>query len=809
MTRTAQSLKPLSWSILAALCVVASPLAFAAEPDLISRDDDAELAQAVQAAPSVAQTTTPATTQTPGPAAGAVTLETVVVTARKREEELQQTPQAITAFTAETIKREGITSIADVAQLTTGLNFAPIFGQVVATPIIRGSAQTFGAPNVGVFLDGVYLTGKSAIDIDLADLDRIEVVKGPQSALYGRNTFAGAINYITKQPSFDPRGDFLLSGGSFGLREGRASYSGPINDAMAFRVAGSYRKHDGYFNSSLDEGEIDFEEISSFSAEMLAMPSDRLSVRARLSYTDEDSGQPASAVVRANALPRARAIIPPTTGLGLNQTFVGQLPDRQRSLSVNTTRLNEFNDYGYLEDTTRFSLTADYSFDAMSLISITSWNKRNSEYQFDGDNTVCDRAACPNFGPPIAGGFSRLATSSQIGSDTDFSQELRLQSTGEGPLSWLAGMYYYRTDSDAIQRSLSPVNSQATFGFPRIELQNRSTALFAQVSYDFNEQWGLTVEGRGERETQGFQQAPTVTVGIPPTSSSLVVFDLAQDFTFFTPRITLDYKPNDAALYYANVGKGVKTGGFNTNLRIFDNQRIYGEESQISYELGAKLSWLEDRLRTNVAMYRTTWDDQQVACQNPVNLFPGATTTQRTYVCNVGEAQIKGLEFDAQYAINEYATFQAGYSYTDARYKTFVDDSLAATLANADLPLINFNGRFLPYVPRNVFFYALNLDVPMGDDVAFFGSLTSNRATRQFLRADNLAFIRGRTVWNMRAGVRAGPWSFTGFVDNLTDDDAAVTGVRFFDAVNFSVPAPLVTWSNPRQVGVIVEYAFR
>lgn len=742
-------------------------------------------------------------------AASSVALETIVVTARKREEELQRTPQAITAFTSSDIRRNGIERIGDVANLTTGLNFSPIFGSVVATPIIRGSAQTFGAPNVGVFLDGVYLTGKAAVDINLADLERIEVVKGPQSALYGRNTFAGAINYITRRPSFEPKASVSVTGGSDGLREGIASYSGPISDQFAFRVAGRWFDHDGFFESSLDGGQIDFEESRSLTADLLFQGDSPLSVLLRGSYTDDDSGQPASEVVRANGLPRVTPIIPPSTGLGLNQTFVGRLPNSPRALTVNTTRVNELHDYGYRETTSRFSAHVDYAFDTMALTSITAWNRRDTEYQFDGDNTVCDRPSCPNFGPPIAGGTSRFATSSEDGTVDDISQEFRLTSMSDSPLQWLAGLYWYSSDSDAIQRSLAPIGSQATFGFPRIQLDTDSLAVFGSVSYAFNEAWRLSVEGRYEREDQEFTQRPTVTAGVPPTSASLAVFDLEQDFSFFTPRVVLDYKPDENSLYYVNAAKGVKAGGFNTNLRIFDNQRTYEEESQVTFEVGAKHSWFDNRLQSNAALYTTRWDDQQIACQNPASLFPGATSTQRTYVCNVGEARIHGLELDLTFAVNEYVRLRGGWGHTEARYKAFVDDSLAATLTQAGQGPFQFRNRFLPYVPRNTFFGVLDVDVPVNGEVDFFANWSLNRSSKQYLRADNLAYIDSRLLSNLRLGVRTGPWTVTGFANNLFDDNSAITGVRFFDSVNFSVPAPLVTWAPPRQVGVTLRYDFR
>lgn len=777
--------KVLSLSILAALSLTSGTTLAVAEPEAqAERTEDARTDES------------------------SVALETVVVTARKREEQLQQAPQAITAFTSADIAKNRIERIGDVANLTTGLNFSPIFGSVVATPIIRGSAQTFGAPNVGVFLDGVYLTGKAAMDIHLADLERIEVVKGPQSALYGRNTFAGAINYVTRRPSFEPRASVSVTGGSDGLREGIASYSGPISDQFAFRIAGRWFEHDGFFESSLDGGKIDFEKTRGVAADFLYQPDSPLTVLFKLSYTDEDSGQPASQVVRANGLPRVTPIIPPSTGLGLNQTYVGALPGRPRALDVNTTRLNELHEYGYREETTRFSVNLDYSFETMALTSITAWNRRDTEYQFDGDNTVCDRPSCPNFGPPIAGGTSRFATSSEDGRIDDWSQEFRLTSIDEGPLQWLAGFYYYKSASDAIQRSLAPIGSQATFGFPRIQLDTRSAAVFGSVSWAFADRWRLGLEGRYESESQTFNQAPTVTAGVPPTSASLAVFDLEQDFNFFTPRVVLDYRPDESSMYYVNAAKGVKAGGFNTNLRIFDDQRTYGEESQITFEVGAKHSFLDNRMQTNVALYTTRWDDQQIACQNPANLFPGATSTQRTYVCNVGEARIKGLELDLAYRASEYVTLRGGWSWTDARYKSFVDDSLAATISQAGLPPYQFRNRYLPYVPKNVFFGVLDVDVPLSGDMAFFTNFSLNRASKQFLRADNLAFIDARLLANLRFGIRTGPWTVSAFANNLFDDNSAITGVRFFDSVNFSVPAPLVTWSPPRQVGMTVRYDF-
>ena len=192
----------------------------------------------------------------PTPAASdpSATNTDIVVTARKREENLQSVPLAITAFSTADIKSARIERLSDVAKLTPGLTYTPLFGRQNQLPIIRGAAQTFGQLNVGVFLDGIYLSGKAGVDLELNDLQRIEVVKGPQSALYGRNTFAGAINYITQRPASTLTGRVEGTVGSRGLYKGIASLSGPISDKIRFRVGGFYREFGGFYRSSIDGG---------------------------------------------------------------------------------------------------------------------------------------------------------------------------------------------------------------------------------------------------------------------------------------------------------------------------------------------------------------------------------------------------------------------------------------------------------------------------------------------------------------------------------------------------------------------------
>jgi iron complex outermembrane receptor protein len=284
--------------------------------------------------------------------------------------------------------------------------------------------------------------------------------------------------------------------------------------------------------------------------------------------------------------------------------------------------------------------------------------------------------------------------------------------------------------------------------------------------------------------------------------------DLESSFSFWTPRVILDVKPADGKLLYASIARGVKTGGFNTNVNVFDDQRRYDPETTWNYEIGAKTDWLDNRLRFNISAYYTDWKDQQVACQNPVSAFPGASSTQRTYVCNVGQARIFGIEAEAVARLSDWFGISANYAYTDATYKAFVDDSLAANLIVAGLPPIDFDGKRLPYVPTHKFAITPRINVPISDNYEFEARTDIVHQSRSYVRADNLQSFAPKTVVDLRLGVKSDRYSLQFFVNNLFDNDTPVAAVRFFDSVNFSLPAPLVQGVDRRQIGVSIGAGF-
>lgn len=803
------------------------------------------VAAMAQTAPAAPPATEEAATDSPD----------IIVTARKSEERLQDVPVAITAFEAADIKAAKIERLGDLAKLTPGLNYTPLFGAQNQLPIIRGAAQTFGQLNVGVFLDGIYLSGKAGVDLELNDLQRVEIVKGPQSALYGRNTFAGAINYVTKRPTADFSGGAELTGGSNGLFKALASLSGPVTDTLRFRVGAFYRTFGGFYTSAIDGGKVDFAENYGGLATLEWQPVDAFTATARFSYSKENNGQPPSSIIRTNAGPGTPAGGSATQPRNL--LYIGELPSIPRNgVFVNTLTLpGQPSPYGDREESIRGSVTLEYDFGPVTLTSISAYAKRNAEYTFDGDNTICDRAGgCPSFGfpfaPAIREGASAFSFSSNDGYYRDISQEVRLASTGKQTIDWLVGFYYYDNINVGRDRGFSPtLTSGATsytafnpnYSYPLTRLTTKSYSGFGSATWHVTDKLSLNGEVRYESESQTFLQCPTyyanpsvtppagvVACGaIPspilsttsPFTGSVTVFPSPagtpaataftatnQTFSFVTPRAIVSYKVDPDALVYFSYSRGAKTGGFNTGLNVFPDQRAYRPETSNNFELGLKSQLLDRKLLLNLAAYYIDWNNQQAACQNPVSA--GGSSTNRTYTCNVAASTIYGLELETSYRFTENFSIVANYAWTHARYDAFVDDSLAQNLVLAGLPAVNFKGKFLPYVPEHKFLISPRFDFPIGSDIDLQVRADVQHQTTTYVRADNFQNFGDRTQVDFRATATMGKWRLQLFLDNAFDDASPVAAVRFFDSVNYFVSAPLVTGSNRRQFGGSIGYSF-
>ncbi|KAF0117052.1 MAG: TonB-dependent receptor [Hyphomonadaceae bacterium] len=672
--------------------------------------------------------------------------EVVIVTARKREESLQSTPLSISAFSAITIDNAGLDSVEDLALLTPGFTFTPLFGGGAATPVIRGQSTTIGEPNVGFFLDGVYQSSRALMDSILGDdIARVEVVKGPQSALYGRNTFGGAVNIVSRPPTNTFIGRATLEAGSFGYVGFRANANVPlIEDKLSARIGFNIKASDGFFINSLTNTELDKRGTAVLSGSLEARPSENLSLRLRISREATEDGDEAVVFTPNNSFP---ANIAGGTFPNANQMFTGLLA-APTSFSVTPGH----NDRAL----TARSLTGEYDFGWATLTAITGYN-----------SLILDTAVDSDYSAALA----RYTTT--LSDLTELSQELRLTSPSDKRISWMLGAYAFKLESDTALADLRDTDAHAIAAISavpngvrrqllggvitRLLETTENTAFFAQVGFKITPKLSLNLEGRVNRETKTVNAADTSQL----TGAATGTYVNKRTFEKFLPRVTVDYALSDSILLYAAASEGYKAGGFNVATAagaIADSERTYDPENAWNYEIGAKTSWYDGKLTANLAIYRIDWRNQIVRAL-------GATFA--TLNTNAGETTVQGVEFEMRARPIRGLDISAGLAYTDSSY----DKYTFGTLALVGIPAV-LDGTRLQYVSKWQKNISVQYTMPIGNELSWFNRIDYAYRSDQSAVQPAYAVIPEATIVNFRSGLEYKNLSFRVFVDNLTDEDA-------------------------------------
>lgn len=735
---------------------------------------------------------------------GAGASDEIVVTARRREETLQSVPLSVNAFTAQTIENAGIQNVEDIATLTPGFTFAPLFGGGAALPVIRGQSTTIGEPNVGFFIDGVYQSSRATMDALLGDdVERIEVVKGPQSALYGRNTFGGAVNIITRPPSNDLQGHLEASYGEFNTLGLRASLSGPIaEDNLYFRVGGTFNSSDGYFTNSLTGGNLDARETTVLAGTLEARPTNAWTFRLRAAYQNTQDGDDPLRFAANNSFPTPLQGPPTPAG---NQMFTGEL---QGSETFAVTPGHNNTELG------AYSLTAEWQGTGVTFTSITGFNDLALDFAVDGDYT----AARANYQTTLTDQY-------------DVSQEFRLASANDSQFSWLLGAYYYALSSDthvsndygADALSIISTTGAAGFGAWRrligggvsdVHEETQSLAFFGQLGYDITDAFSVSLEGRWTTETKSVNSLAVAGL-LNPAGPVTAAYVNERDFDNFVPRLTLEYTAADNVLLYATAAQAEKVGGFNTNIvggSPTSSERTYEPETAWNYELGAKTSWYDGRLVLNGALFQIDWSDQIVRAIGStgalINVNAGATT-------------VRGAELELRARPADGLEINAGVAYTDSQYDDYIFGILAIIGMSPDL-----SGTRLQYVSEWQANTSIQYTAPLSANLDWFTRLDVSYQSDQSAVQPASAYVGDATIVNLRTGLDFDNVSFRIFANNLTEEDSAVAGVflpdpgQQYDYVRGQLGiggAPLVgrqlfgglvTTRAPRSVGASVSVRF-
>jgi iron complex outermembrane receptor protein len=683
----------------------------------------------------------------------------IVVTARRREESLQDVPIAVSTFSAEQLDNIGAADITTLQQTTPNLTLQVARGSnSTLIAFIRGVGQQdplWGfEPGVGLYIDDVYVARPQGAVLDIFDIERIEVLRGPQGTLYGRNTIGGAVKYVTAKIRGEPEYKIKANIGAYQQTDLILSGAGEANDGLAFSGAVALYGRDGYGKNLTTGAEHYNKDVAAFRGTAEWSPTDDLFFRFSADYTRDKS----------NARHGHREI----PGIGLT-TGATVLPD------VYDTRAG-IGDKNNVE-TQGYSFTGEWNMSPeWTVKSVTAYREGNTETLIDFDTEPAAALDVP--------AFYR---------DNQFTQELQLQYNGER-IQAVGGLFYLNAVAEGAFDTVLGIANLAILTSGKVS--TTSFAAYGDVSFDITDQLSVSVGGRwtqDDKDGQVFRVNYSVPLGTPanlirsprfgnPAAIPGLLrtnYKNAKSFEEFTPRLSASYEISDDLTLYASWGKGFKSGGFDMRGdAIFFPGTVNGYEPEIveTYEIGAKGSFLDGALTLNAAIFQSDYTDQQVTSQFAI---PGTPPTVVSFVDNVGSSEILGFEVEGNFIIDDNwsGVFQVGY--IDAQFNEFFTLNPTTLVIENRANILNFQNT-----PRYSSAFALSYQTDLAEG---WGSLNvtpmvSYRSKYQLFETPNAQLDQKEynlldlsAVWNSDDGrVKVGLHG-----KNLQDERYRVGGYAF------------------------------
>lgn len=796
------------------------------------------------------------------------TSNVVIVTAQKRSERVAEVPIAISVFPQESIDQTGIQELRELGDfipnmvVTQGTDFN-------SRIMIRG----VGAPSrnigfdsrVGVYLDGVYLGQGPSVNQDLVDLERVEVLRGPQGTLFGKNTVAGAVSLVSKKPSGEFEGKATVNVGNFNAVEAKLNVDFAFSDEVSAKLAVSSRTRDGYVKNVYEEGQLPttlntvaggvpiFNIPLPFPIETSTPPdtSDELNNQDTQSY-------------------RAQLRIQPSESLDINLAIDGLQSERMPVLGVPITTSFGDTPYHYADSDNN---EVNWSFQGREERDISGFNL-NVEYEFENEFTLRSISAIRD-------------TEIIYQNDTDYSpldflflyyedeykqttQEFQLISPDDSDFKYVLGVYFYEQDASTIRNAIGG-NAGAFFGVPagggafnNGDVVTESTAFYISGSYQISEDWKLGFGARQSTESKdidwtldgrtsgafgiGCTSRNPTTVPIASCSQTLEPLVDDREDSNFSPALSINYAISDYTQTYLKASTGFKSGGFNldfiSQLDLVDDPNNpddyieFDKETVTSIELGLKTSLLDERLTLNMAYFDATYEDYQVNQFFDLGFDP-VTGTQLTSIriTNAAEVDTSGYELEALYKATDALTINASLGFLDATFADFPGGTSEIDPNDGSTIPVNAAGNKLPgsadfNASLGIQYYAsmdsMSTDLLLRLDATHTGdyfTTIQNEKTRLLTRDHPLTFaldfpnsaaagnaptevdygyIGSTTMLNGRIGLidQEGYWEVYLWGRNLTDEDTPVDSFREFFGTLVNTPR------QPRTYGIEVMYNF-
>ncbi len=718
-------------------------------------------------------------------------LDEVVVTAQKREASLQDTPISMAAFSGDDLDKRGAANISDVGDFTPNIQFdssvalsgssnsASIYIRGIGQPDFIASAD----PGVGVYLDGVYISSSMGGVLDLLDVERVEVLRGPQGTLFGRNTIGGAISVVTKKPDNEFSGSAELTLGEFERINAKASINVPIvEDVLAARIGVSTKNSDGYADRILTGETMGGEDTDALRGMLRFTPNEDWDINFAFDYTKSKDDSPQSSLVGVSAVPGP----PPPAGTwagaynaiyGIanmavyDESFV--LGDNEKSMATGPT--------GVDMDLWGASLNMEWDLGFATVRSITAYRTWEAEFGRDPDHS------------PIV-----IIQQAYEHEQDQFSQEFNIfGSAFDDRLDWLLGAYYFDehaeefTDVPVVPDLFTCCGLPISGGGTQV-MDNENYAFFGQGTYQITDQLGVTLGLRYSHEEKNMINGSRKPQ-LPGMPYLLTNRNASATFNSLTPRISVEYKPLDNMLLYASYSEGYKGGGFVARYLFPRAEPLaFDSEEAQTYEVGFKGDFFDDRLRLNGAAFFSEYENIQIS------VFNFGVPEIR----NAAEGEIKGLELEATAVPTDNLTLNAGFGYIDAEYTKIDPGDLVGVLVPFDTSAAFQN---TPEYSWNVGIEYLLPFANLGDlrlrtDYSYKTEIANDAVNTPQLIQDDFGLLSASANLELADS----PWQFTVFGRNLTDEDYIISGTSDIASIGIIE----AVWGRPREWGVTAKVNF-
>ncbi|KFN51946.1 hypothetical protein N790_03965 [Arenimonas malthae CC-JY-1] len=697
-------------------------------------------------------------TEDEGSQATAATLDTIEVTARRRTESIQDVPVAVSAFSEDALKDLQATNVDGLQGAVPNMNIVQGRGSSNSVNVfIRGigqpdALQTFD-PGVGMYVDDVYYSRINGALFSLFDVSQVEVLRGPQGTLYGKNSTGGAVKITTRNPFDDEGGAVELTAGDYGRREGRVYGSVQLSDTLAASIAAAKITRDGYVTDPTTGREYNDEDTQAIRAKFAFRPSDTFSGMLSMDYTEQDNaltlGQPVAPLYAVNLAGGINILRLPTAGDYNYETRTSFGPDQGQQMKHKGA-----------------SLTLNWVLsDRWSAKSITAYRKLDTASFIDIDASEFE------LGDVFVGVDQRQT-----------SQELQFAYDNGGDLDAMFGLYYIDEQVPSHQEAYAddflrfgalPISFLRTIDD---DLSNKSVAGYAHANWEFSPSWTLSAGLRYTQDKKKYFRTTSTFSNILGNANPALAFNISDTWTALTPSVSLQKAFSDTMMGYVSANRGYKAGGFNGRANTAAEVSTFEPEYVWTYELGLKMQSEDGRLSGRVAAFHSTYKDFQARVSEVQN--PGAPVPTFAFpVLNAAELAIDGIEFEGMARLGEGTLLSTQIGWMDARYEEFNDPRVVVNPALASLH------DHVPFSPELTARVALQhgFELPggsllsIGGDVSYRGETWLSVDNAPGLSQDAYTLVGLYGVWDSSDG----RWQLRAGVRNLTDELYKTDGQEF------------------------------